>query len=113
MAGRPIPVATASDMTKLYADYIQYLPVPTSKKTESVSFTFAELTDWLRLVEPYSDELRICLSVYPDTSPDVGRVTAILWPYKDGQPATWPLAEGKDGGGDQGVPPYNEGSMNP
>lgn len=113
MAGRPIPVATASEMTKLYADYVQYLPVPSTKKTEYVSFSFAEFMSWLKQVEPYADELRICLGVYSVIPPDDGRVTAILWPYKNGEPATQPFVEGKDGSGDQGVPPYNEGSTGP
>lgn len=55
---------------------------------------------------------RVCLGVYPKDDPNAGRITVILWPYKNGQPAEAPMAEGKSGS-DGKIPPYNNGGLNP
>ncbi len=62
-----------------------------------VSFTGNELMDWLNQTMPYADELRVCFGTYPAGDPNAGRVTVILWPYKNGEPANKPVTEGKDG----------------
>lgn len=113
MAGKPIPIITANAMNKMYAEYVQQLPVAAGRKTEYVSFTFKELMAYLNEAAPYTDEIRIYLGMTAEPSPDPGRVTTIIWPYKNGRPATRPLAEGKDGGDGEGFPPYDEGNGNP
>lgn len=114
MAGKPIPISTANIMVTKYVDYVQPLGVDPKKKTQYVSFTLPELMQWLNEVAPFSDELRICMGIYPDNSPNAGRVTVMIWPYKSDGPATKPFSVGKDGGGDdEGVDPYNEGNSGP
>jgi len=114
MAGKRILITTANEMTRLYASHVGNLPVPPGKKTQYVSFTFPDLMEYLNEVAPFTDELRIFLGVHPDNASEPGRVTTIIWPYKDGEPAARPMAEGKDGGGGgQGLPPYDEGNNNP
>ena len=113
MAGKPIPIPTANAMIGEYVAYLQTLKVDPAKKTQYVDFSVPELMDWLNKVAPYSDEIRVCMGVYPATSPNAGQVTTIIWPYKDGKPAAQPL-QGKDGGGgDPGFNPYNEGTSGP
>ena len=112
----PIPVSIANTMIE---DYIRSTEPGTedlSKKTWSVSFTGKELMDWLIEKMPFADELRICFGKYPKEDPNAGRTTVILWPYKDGQPATQPfVAEGKDGPAPPPPPtdPYNNGQLQP
>jgi hypothetical protein len=114
MPNQPIPVSTANDMIKAYISYMTTLGVDMNKQTQSVSFTGTILTDWLALTMPFADELRVCMGVYLPGHAQEGRTTAILWPYKDGQPATQPLSEGKDGGGSNTLlKPLNEGQGNP
>ena len=114
MAGKPIPVAAATEMTRLYADYVKTLPVPPVKKTEYVAFTVTEIMEWLKEVTPFADEIRIFMGEYPQGSGSAGRVTTIVWPYKDGSPATRPLSQGKDGGGgDEEIDPYDDGTTGP
>jgi hypothetical protein len=111
MAGKPIPVSTANDMIRTYLDYMTKLGVDMSKQTHSVAFTSAELLDWLNQVSPYADEFRICMGAYQQEPND--RITTIIWPYKNGQPARKPLSQGKDGEGDELVDPFNDGSLEP
>ena len=61
-------------------------------------------------VKDTTDEFRVCLGMYPDGE-QAGRLTAIIWPYKNGQPAKKPTA-GK-GGDDDFEDPFNEGSLTP
>ena len=112
MAGKSIPISTANAMVSRYVDHVQNLGVTANKKTQYVSFTLPEIMEWLQQVTPFTDELRICLGIHPDNASDPGRVTAIIWPYKSGRPASQPLAPGK-GGDDSGLDPYNDGSNGP
>ena len=114
MANQPIPVKLANDMVNQYLEYIKKLGVDTARQTHNVSFTGKELLRWLNDVMPFANDLRVCVGVYPDGHEHAGRITAILWPYKDGKPATRPKIEGKGGGGDdEDIPPYNEGDLKP
>ena len=114
MAGKPIPISTANAMVNKYIDHVKNLGVEPNKKTQYVSFTLPEIMDWLNQVTPFTDELRICLGVHTQEASDPGRVTVIVWPYKNGEPATSPLSEGKDGGGGGGgINPYNDGNSGP
>ncbi len=113
MANRPIPVAQADDMIREYMKYLTQHSIDPAKQTQSISFGSYELMGWLTSVMPYADELRICEGVYPSDHLKAGRITVILWPYKDGKPAVRPDTEGKDGGGTSKIPPFNEGQGNP
>lgn len=115
MKNHPIPVSEANLMIDTYIKYLGQLGVDPSKQTQSVSFTGPELMTWLQNTMRSADELRICLGVYPEGHADAGRITAILWPYKDGKPAaSSAIIEGKD---DPPPPPptepYNAGGLNP
>ena len=111
--GKPIPINTANDMIKAYFDYMTEQSVDMNKQTQSVSFTGSTLTEWLATAMPRADELRVFMGFYPEGHAQAGRTTVILWPYKDGKPATKPMAAGKDGSGDEGVEPYNDGQGQP
>jgi hypothetical protein len=107
----PIPVSTANIMIEDFIRSTEPGIEDLSKKTWSVSFTGKELMDWLNEKMPFADELRICFGKYPKDDPNSGRVTVILWPYKDGQPITEGYSEGKDD--PTPTPPYNNGGLNP
>jgi hypothetical protein len=110
MPNKPIPVSTANDMIRGYISFMTKLGVDMKKQTQSVSFTGAALMGWLSSTMPYADELRVCMGIYPPGHDHAGRTTVILWPYKNGKPATKPISAGKDGGGDdEDIDPYNEG----
>lgn len=135
MPNQPIPVSQALGMTKTYTTYMQTLGVDMQKQTHAVGFTLPELITWLNKMTELADEIRICMGDYPAGHAQAGRTTVILWPYKNGQPATYPsegvllkskLSTGKsgdddddddndeeDGGGGKGVDPYNEGQLYP
>jgi len=113
MTNRPIPVEQANAMISEYISYMEKLGVDMAKQTQSVSFTSKEFYTWLTSVMQYMDELRVCIGVYPDGTSS-GRITTILWPYKDGKPARKPKVEGKGGGDDdEDVEPYNDGHTTP
>ena len=108
----PIPVSEANLMIEEYERSTE----PTTeltKKTFTVSFTGRELMDWLTEKMALADELKIFFGKYPKEDPQAGRVTVILWPYKDGQPLTDGYSEGKDGTPPPPTPPYNQGSLTP
>jgi len=114
MANQPIPVEQANEMIAQYIEYMTKLGVDMQKQTQSISFTSKELLLWLNETMPFADELRVCLGVYPPGAENPGRITSILWPYKDGKPATRPTIEGKGGGDDEEeIPPYNNGTLQP
>jgi hypothetical protein len=114
MENRPIPVSVANEMIAEYTAWLRQQGIDPEKQSQSISFTGKELMSWLSGVMPVADELRICLGVYPKTDPNAGRITVILWPYKDGQPATQPVTDGKDTPPPPPpVDPYNQGSLNP
>lgn len=110
--GKPIPASTANDMIKAYFDYMTKLGVDMKKQTQSVTFTGSTVMTWLTEVMPRADELRVFMGVYPEGHDQAGRTTVILWPYKDGQPATKPI-EGKGGDDGEDFDPYNDGQGNP
>jgi hypothetical protein len=111
--GKTIPVSTANDMIKGYFDYMTKQGVDMNKQTQSVSFTGSTVMEWLSTVMPRADELRVFMGFYPEGHAQAGRTTVILWPYKDGRPATKPMADGKDGGGNEELDPFNEGTGQP
>jgi hypothetical protein len=113
MENRPISVDVATAMMTEYVNYLKQHGIDPDKQTQSVSFAGKELMDWLAQTMPFADELRICLGVYPKGEPAAGRITAILWPYKNGQPATQAFSEGKDGNPPPPIPPYNQGGLQP
>ena len=90
-----------------YVSYMTNLGVNMSQQTQTVSFDPAILAQWLNNVLPHTDELRVCLGVYTPGEADAGRITVILWPYKNGQPATDPTARGTE------IEPFNEGQGQP
>ena len=115
MQNHPIPVSEANAMTEAYRTFLKENGIDPDKQTQSVSFTAAELMNWLNKTMGFADELRICLGVYPVGHVNAGRITTILWPYKDGKPcAQTTRVEGKD---DPPPPPptepYNAGGLNP
>ena len=110
MSNQPISVAKANSMIQQNLTYMSGLGVNMSKQTESVSFDGTILQQWLAAVMPFADELRVCLGVYPPGDPSAGRITTILWPYKNGQPATQPSA---GDGATVMIEPFNEGQHHP
>jgi len=112
MTNQPIPVDQANQMITQYIEYMTKLGVDMQKQTQSISFTSKEYLQWLSQVMPYADELRVCLGVYPEGYENAGRITAILWPYKNGKPAVKPSLPGTVGDGEE-EEPYNNGTLNP
>lgn len=114
MANHPIPVKQANEMITQYLSYMRSHDVDMARQTHSISFTGVELMKWLSEVMPFADELRVCVGAYLDGTDKANRLTAILWPYKDGMPARKPKIEGKGGGDeDEEIDPYNGGTLNP
>lgn len=109
MTNQPIPIEQAQQMIALYLQYIKDHGI--GDQTQYVIFTNKEFVPWFDEVKRYADEFRIFNGVYPTGHEFAGRMTVIIWPYKDGKPATWPLVEGKDGDPDPGAPikPFNDG----
>ena len=87
MANQPIPVSTANAMIETYLNYMSHLGVDMERQTHSVAFSSGDLKDWMDSVVVHADEFRICLGVYP-SGPNAGRISTIIWPYYNGQPAT-------------------------
>ena len=106
MANQPIPVAKATAMMQQYVSYMGSHGINMNSQTQSVSFDASELQQWMNNVMPYTDEFRIFLGVYPAGDPEAGRITVIVWPYKNGQPATNGAARGE-------IEPFNEGQLYP
>lgn len=113
MANRPIPVSTANAMIDSYLTYMADHGVDMKIQTHNVGFTSSQLLEWMLRVKDStgSDEFRICLGVYPQGHQYAGKLTTIVWPYKDGKPAKKPI-QGKDGD-DTFEDPYNEGELRP
>lgn len=112
MPNQPIPVAQANAMVSTYVSYMERHGINMGQQTLNVSFTTPELLAWLNQVKDFTDEFRVCVGVYPDGESKAGRLTAIIWPYKGGKPATQP-DQGKSGGGSSFIPPFNEGGLQP
>ncbi len=111
MANEPIPVSIAISMMEEYILYMRAKGIDMEKQTHSISFTSKELMTWLNETMPVADELRVCLGAYGKNESNAGRITVILWPYKDGQPTMLPFLESKDA--PSPTPPYNTGGLNP
>jgi len=105
-----IPVSQANAMVNQYLIYMKEHGVDTKTQTHNIAFSSPELLEWMNRVKTTTDEFRVCLGVYP-SGQNAGRLTAIIWPYKDGKPAKKPTA-GK-GGDDDDEDPYNEGGLTP
>jgi hypothetical protein len=90
---------------RMIAEYLNYIksPVDIGTQTQSVSFSSKELMEWLNQIMPRADELRVCFGRYPAGHAQAGRMTVILWPYKDGEP-TWTNPKDR---------PYNDGTGQP
>lgn len=113
MANRPIPIKEANDMIQFYLGYMTALGVDMNNQTQSVSFT-PDLLTWMNSINRKDyDEWRICYGMYGDSDPQRGRMTVIIWPYKNGKPAINSDEAGKSGGGGSGYNPYNQGQGNP
>ena len=108
MANQPISVETANQMIASYITYMKNLGVDMERQTESVSFSSPGLINWLNEVAPYCDEIRIFNGLYGSGDHDQ-RTTVILWPYRNGQPAT----RQQSINGDNYVNPLNEGELHP
>jgi hypothetical protein len=87
-------------------------------QTNCVSFGSKALQDYFanNNIFENSDEIRIYFGIYPADSPKIypgaepGRLTTIIWPYKDSQPATYPVGELGEG---EPIEPYNIGTLQP
>jgi hypothetical protein len=110
MANRTIPVSEANAMIMEYLGYMTEHKVNMQSQTQSAAFTTTGLLDYINTVKDYTDEFRIFFGVYP-AGEKIGRMTAIIWPYKGGKPAERPDL-GKDGGSTQ-FDPYNDGGLSP
>jgi hypothetical protein len=111
MPNQTIPVKDANAMVEQYLIYMTNHGIDPLKQTHNVGFTTPNLIEWLNRVKDLTDEFRICLGVYPAGHLNAGRLTTIIWPYKDGKPARKPI-QGKDGD-DTFEDPYNEGELRP
>lgn len=114
MANQPIPVSLANDMIQNYQDYIAKLGI--TGQTESVAFNSTALLNWMNSVKAHTDEFRIFLGVYPVGATNEGRLTTIIWPYKEGEPATGTVTGDKDDSNkssDNLIDPFNEGGLSP
>lgn len=110
-------------MIRNYQDYL--VALNQGDQTESVSFNSTALLSWMDSVKDFADEFRVFLGVYGNGAKK-GRVTTIIWPYKNGEPAeTLSPTTAARGGGDDGeggpdpdpggfqIPPLNEGDLRP
>lgn len=120
MANQPIPVSQANDMIQNYLDYMRSLNA--DDQTQSVSFNTTALLNWMNSVKDFADEFRIFFGAYSDGT-NKGRITTIIWPYKDGEPATRATLRSRGDGGEEGdddddgddtfIDPFNEGGLSP
>src|SRR5262245_54238500 len=110
--GKVIPVKQADDMILFYQKHCKDQNLPKEKSTEYVSYALPEFQAWLTAVTPYSDEVRVCLGVYPPGHPEEGRLTVLFRSYSAGKPSAEPREEGKGGTGG-GFSPYDEGNSGP
>lgn len=108
-----IPVTTANAMKEAYLGYMTLHQVNMQFQTHSVSFPSNDLVKWMFELQELGlvDEFRVFAGVYAPPSPHAGRITVIIWPYKNGQPAV-DTTQGNGGGGVE-IEPYNDGTLNP
>lgn len=112
MTNQPIPVEQANAMIQQYLQYQKDHNM--GDQTQYVIFENKELVPWFEQVSKISDQFRIFMGVYPPGHEYAGRLTVIVWPYKDGKPCNWPMVQGKDDP-DPGAPvkPFNDGQGHP
>lgn len=115
MPNRPISILLAEAMIADYLVYMTEHQINMKDQTHCVKFSSNALLSWMGSVSSYSDEFRICMGRYPQDHEHAGRLTVIIWPYKDGKPAVKPKVPGGPigGGDDEPVDPFNEGTLNP
>ena len=111
MTNQPIPIDQANEMIQLYNNLMNEHKM--GDQTQSVSFNSKELVPWFNEVMQYADELRIFEGVYPANHECAGKISVMLWPYKDGRPASWPKVTGKDGDPGGPIKPFNDGTGRP
>lgn len=109
MPNQPITVEKATIMMQRYVAYMTDLGVDMNHQTQSVSFNASDLQQWLDGVMPFTDEFRLCLGVYPPGDANAGRISVIVWPYKNGQPATSDSGRGITAE----IEPFNEAQGHP
>lgn len=118
---RKITPAFANACKAEYAAFMKNLGINVNKnQTNTITFNTAELQAYLQdnNVFENSDEIKVFLGVYPEDSPGVypstqpGKITAIIWPHKNGQPATF-LKEGNNGASGAPIDPFNVGELSP
>lgn len=114
MPNQTIPISKANAMIQQYVTYMTTHGVDMNFQTQTVVFDTTLLMEYLDRTKGYTDEFRICIGVYPNDESKAGRITAIVWPYKNGQPASRSTdAEGKGGGGKPPLDPFNDGGLLP
>jgi hypothetical protein len=106
-----IPVITANAMKEAYLGYMTLHSVNMQYQTHSVSFPSIDLVKWMHELQELNlvDEFRFFAGVYAPPSPHAGRITVIIWPYKNGEPAI----DTTHGNGGVEIEPYNDGTLNP
>lgn len=111
---RPISTLLAEAMIADYLVYMTAHHIDMKDQTHCVKFPSDALLAWMGSVSSYCDEFRICMGRYPKEHVNAGRLTVIIWPYKDGKPAVKPPDPGNGGGGEEEtIDPFNEGTLNP
>jgi hypothetical protein len=119
MPNHPIPVDKADEMKREYISYMTGLGVDMTHQTHSVSFGIDSILAWMTGKLPVADEFRIFFGRYPSDHVHAGRLTCIVWPYKDGKPSCCPVHMGKGGDPDdcddegEEEEPFNDGGLNP
>jgi hypothetical protein len=118
MPNRPISPDLANAMIADYLAYMTAHKIDMKDQTHCVEFSSDALLAWMGSVSSYCDQYRICMGRYPIGHEYAGRLTVIVWPYKDGKPAVKPKdpkppGNGGDDDDDEPVDPFNEGTLNP
>lgn len=115
MPNQPISPELANDMIKNYITYMTDHGIDMNEQTHCVEFSSNALLGWMGSVSAQTDQFRLCIGRYPEWHVNGGRLTVIVWPYKDGQPATHPIQLPGEPGGDpeDEIEPFNEGTLNP
>ncbi|MEO8404141.1 MAG: hypothetical protein ABI480_06085 [Chitinophagaceae bacterium] len=108
-----IPVSQANEMIQQYLNYMTSLGVDMNNQTRAITFPTGEVLKFMNENMQYTDEYRICLGVYPSGDSRAGKMSVIVWPYKNGQPAMKPDDPGKGTGGGKTIAPFNDGGLIP
>lgn len=117
----------ANECTELYKTSKTAMDLTVLKQmlqTESVSFQFSELKDWMNktLLNVNFNNIRVCFGVYnkdvitienKPTKLSKGKLTVFLWPYLDDKKATRPKQGFVTDVEEEEVEPFNIGSLHP